>query len=155
MSTSEVLLIAHLVGAFWMAAGAGTLTLLALATPPQDNVAARRLSARVRRLSVLYGIVPGSVIAVLFGSWLIPELDHDFGAAWVSASYVIWVVFLGVATGIVSPRARREERSLSAAAGDPPAGDPATADRATLLSVALLDVLIVVFLVLMVTRPGV
>lgn len=154
MSTSEALLIAHLVGAFWMAAGAGALTLLVFAAPHRDDVAGRRLSARVRRLSVLYGIVPGSVIAVVFGSWLIPELDHDFGAAWVSTSYVVWVLFLGVATGIVSRRARREERSLSAAAEAPPAGNPVTADTATLASVALLDALIVAFLVLMVTRPG-
>ncbi len=156
MSTADALLILHLVGAFWMTGAAGLLTFTVLARANPSDVAARRRDARARRLSVLGGIVPGSVIVLVFGSWLVAELDHDFGAAWVSASYVLWLIFLGIATGLVSPRARREERSLaqSAASSEPAAVAMPQSDRVDLAAVVILDVLLVVFLVLMVTRPG-
>lgn len=74
----------------------------------------------------------------------------------MSASYVLWLIFLGIATGLVSPRARREERSLarSAASLEPAVLTMRPSDAVDLAAVLILDVLLVVFVVLMVTRPG-
>ncbi len=66
----DALTIAHLAGALWMAAGAGTLTLVTFAGERATDRFALRFSAKLQRLSVLAAIVPGSLVAVAFGSWL-------------------------------------------------------------------------------------
>lgn len=145
MTTADALLIAHLIGALWMSGGAIAITFVTWGGGSSTERPARQLRARVQRLSVLAGVVPGSVIAVVFGSWLTAELDYSFGGAWLGSSYLLWLIFLGIATGIVSPRARRAERA---------AGTELAGDRVMALAVIALDVLVVAFVVLMTTRPG-
>jgi len=149
----DALTIAHLAGALWMAAGAGTLTLITFAGGRATDRFALRFSAKLQRLSVLAAIVPGSLVAVAFGSWLASELEYSFGGAWISISYLLWVAFLGIATGVVSPRARLLEQlaAQADAAGGPPTGH---VDRVTTIAVVALDVLLLLFIYLMATRPG-
>jgi len=133
------------------------LTFVTVAGGRTSAPAALRLTAQVQRITVLLGIVPGSLAAVAFGSWLASELGYDFGGAWISTSYVLWLVFMGIATGVVSPRARRVEQFARDALRAEPAQTEAPAghvDRLTLLAVAALDVLLLAFVILMATRPG-
>lgn len=88
--------------------------------------------------------VPGSIAAFNFGSVLAAELDYEFGAAWLSASYVLWLLFLGIGTGVVSPRARREERALTAADAFPgEIGERLQPHGVTFTPVLLLDAMLV------------
>lgn len=149
----DALTIAHLAGALWMAAGAGALTLITFAGGRATDPAALRLSARLQRLSVLAAVVPGSLVAVAFGSWLAGELEYSFGGAWISSSYVLWLAFLGIATGLVSPRARMLER-LAAQAETAGGQFTGHVDRLTPIAVVALDVSLLLFIYLMATRPG-
>jgi len=151
VNTPDALLIAHLVGALWMSGGAIALTFVTWEGGASSERAARQLRARLQRLSVLAGVVPGSLIAVVFGSWLAAELDYSFGGAWLSYSYLLWLIFLGIATGIVSPRARRARLAVD---GGADSGGQPSRDGVLALAVIVLDVLLVAFLVLMTTRPG-
>ncbi len=152
MNTADALLIAHLIGALWMSGGAIALTFVTWGGGASSERAALQLRARLQRLSVLAGVVPGSLIAVVFGSWLAAELDYSFGGAWLSSSYVLWLIFLGIATGIVSPRARRAELAVDSGAAS--GGGQPSRDGVLALAVIVLDVLLVAFIVLMTTRPG-
>lgn len=151
MNTADALLIAHLVGVLWMSGGAIALTFVTWGGGASSERAARQLRTRLQRLSVLAGVVPGSLIAVVFGSWLAAELDYSLGGAWLSFSYVLWLIFLGIATGIVSPRARRAELAVDSGAAS---GGQPSRDGVLALAVIVLDVLLVAFIVLMTTRPG-
>ncbi len=156
MSSEELLTVAHLIGALWMAGGAGTLTFVTVAGGRATDPAALGLTARVQRNTVRFGIVPGSLAAVAFGSWLASTMGYDFGGAWIGTSYVLWLAFMGIATGVVSPRARRLEQLARDASRVPAAqgGQPAHVDRLTLFAVLALDALLVAFVILMATRPG-
>lgn len=92
-------------------------------------------------------------MAVAFGSWLAGELEYSFGGAWISTSYVLWLAFLGIATGVASLRARMLEQLAAQAEA---AGGPLTGhvDRLTPIAVVALDVLLLLFIYLMTTRPG-
>lgn len=69
----------------------------------------------------------------------------DFGAFWVDAGFVIWLVAAGLLLAVVRPA---EDRIRAARAGD-----TAAAGRALMWAAAGCNVLFVVALALMVTQP--
>ncbi|MGE3795277.1 MAG: DUF2269 family protein [Dehalococcoidia bacterium] len=155
MSLYEALLVMHLVGAFWMAAGAGIVTIATMLSGRAVDRSSQAITARAIRLGVLWGVVPGSLLAIVFGSWLVSEAGYDFGAIWVSLSYVLWLALLAIATGVISPRARRQERLALAAMAVPREAAGSGAPAGTQIGLTLVvDLLLVVFLFLMVLRPG-
>lgn len=159
MDERETLLFLHLLGAFLLVAGAGAQTALGLRAAASNSTRIVGAAAGAQTVVQYAAIVPGALIAIVFGTMLITRFDaYDFSDAWISASYLLWLGALGAATGYLGPQARKlrdhahalladgveesEELRLHADARGPKAVGMA------------LNVVIVVFLFLMVVKPG-
>lgn len=158
VSLREALLILHILGAFLIVAGAGTSTVLGIAGGRTISTRQLGMAASLQLAAERFVIVPGALLAIVFGSWLVGEGGHDFGAAWVSASYVLWVIALGLGTGVLVPHARRvRDAAARLVAEGVEESDALRAEfdtpRARGVGM-LLNVIILVFLYLMVARPG-
>ena len=159
MSTYEVLLFVHLVGVFLILAGAGVSTATGIAMTRTNVVRSIGLLAKTGHVAELFVTVPGALIAIVFGSWLVAELGaYEFSQPWISASYLLWFVAMGIGTGLLGPILKRIEArahafeaegvdtsdELKAMAGDPKL--PLFGNLLHLITLALLA--------LMVFRPG-
>ncbi|HEX6032007.1 MAG TPA: DUF2269 family protein [Tepidiformaceae bacterium] len=156
MSTSEWYLFGHLLGVFLMLAAAGLTTGTAIAV-------ARATSAKVvvtlldlMRASELYITSAGVVLVLVFGMLLIDKRDFSFGDGWISAAFTLLIVVLAVDHGFLMRR-NRKSRALAASLGDGPVNEELRTmlnDRLTTVVGVLLDLSFVVFLWLMIAKPG-
>ena len=117
MSTSQWLLTFHITGAFLFLGGsvlAGVLAILALQNDRPSEIAAhlRLISAVVIPIGV------GSVLVLGFGLALAHENGRSFGAFWIWASIVLWLV--ANALGGIGGKRQKAVRVLAErlAAGD-------------------------------------
>jgi uncharacterized membrane protein len=108
----------HITGAFFLVSGsvaAGVLNVL--------SVRAQRPSETALYLRLIRGIVPviglGSIATLVFGLWLVHELDFSYWSFWIIAAIVLWLISgaLGGAGGKHQERARVKAEQL-ATAGD-------------------------------------
>jgi uncharacterized membrane protein len=120
VSTAQWLLMFHITGAFFLVSGsvaAGVLNVLSIrAGRPSETAVYLRL---IRPLIPLIGL--GSLATLVFGLWLVHELDVAFWSFWIIAALVLWALSgaLGGAGGKHQERARELAERL-AAAGDTP-----------------------------------
>ncbi len=144
MSYAEVLLFLHILGAFLMVAAAGVSTAVGI-------MAARTSDPRTM-------MTPGALIAILFGSLLVDEAGFEFGDSWLTLAYVFWVVALGLDHGVLIPfnrRLRRRAQGLVDEKVEESAELMAEAGSMRTMLVALaLDGSLVIFVYLMVAKPG-
>lgn len=156
MSTYQWLLTFHVTGAFLLFGGsttAGILHLLALRT--------RRPSDLVQLLRLIKFAVPailaGSLLTLVLGVWLVHHLDYSFGAFWIWAAIVLWVIgnYLGERGGRAQGKALELAETLAAADDEEtPELHALMHDRtANLLSWGA-DLAILGVLVLMIWKPG-
>ncbi len=123
MTTADWLLMFHITGAFLLVGGsvaAGCLNVLAIrAERPSETAALLRL---IRAVVPVIGV--GSLAALVFGLWLVHELEFRFWSFWIVAAIVLWLIMgaLGVAGGRYQEKARKLAEELAAA------GDTATED---------------------------
>jgi uncharacterized membrane protein len=124
VSTFDWLLMLHITGAFLLIGGsvaAGVLNVFALrAERPSDTALLLRL---IRPTIPIIGV--GSVVALLFGLWLVHEQRAvKLFSFWIIAALVLWVVMgaLGSAGGKHQERTRRVAERL-AAEGDTSDGE--------------------------------
>jgi uncharacterized membrane protein len=156
LSTVEWLLALHITAAFFFVGGsvaAGILNTLAIrAAKPSETAFLLRL---VRRTLPVVGL--GVAGTLIFGIWLWHELHFSFGAGWIWASLVLWVVAnaLGGIGGRHQEHARKLAEQLAAA------GDATSEELRTLLhdrkgnAVSWLAGLATLgILVLMIWKPG-
>ncbi len=159
MSKLEILTFLHILGAFLIVAGASIGAATGIAMTRTTSVRAIGLLARISRQAELMAIVPGALIAIVFGTWLVVDLDaYDFNEPWISAAYVLWFVAIGLGTGVLGPLMRRiDERADQLQAEGVETSEElrtlASAPRGAITGAAL-HVIIVVFLYLMVFKPG-
>lgn len=159
MSTFEVLLFLHILGALLIAAGAGVGGATGIAMTRTDSVRAIGLLARVARRAERIVIVPGALLTIVFGTWLVAKYDfHDFDEAWISGAYVLWVVAMGLGTGVLGPFLRRiDERAAQLEAEGVETSAElramASAPRGMITGNAL-HLVILALLYLMVFKPG-
>jgi uncharacterized membrane protein len=156
MSTYDWYLFGHLAGVFLLLAAAGLTTGTAIALPRQKRASTVVTLLEIMRWSEMAVTSAGAVLVVLFGSLLIDEAGYEFGDAWISTAYVLVVVALAVDHGFLMPRARRS-REVAAALGDAPVSDELRRmlnDPLTTAAGVGLDILFVVFLWLMIDKPG-
>jgi len=85
---------------------------------------------------------PALVLLGAFGLGMVFEGDLDFGDAWVSLAFLVWLAMCGIITGLMLP----SERKL--AAGDRSA--EALVERAG----QIVTLLLLVMLYLMIWKPG-
>lgn len=77
---------------------------------------------------------------------------YTFSQAWVSASFALYIIALGVAHGVLIPGHRKLNTAL--AAGGPSSPEVASLNRRVAVSGGIANLLWVVILVLMVWKPG-
>ena len=120
MTTAQWLLMFHITGAFFLVGGsvaAGVLNVLSQrAERPSETALFLRL---IRTVLPVIGI--GSIATLVFGLWLVHELDFDFWSFWIIAAIVLWLLAsaLGGAGGKHQERARLLAERL-AGEGDTP-----------------------------------
>lgn len=158
MSTYEWLLVLHLVGVFLLVAGSGAATVLGIA---QTRTSETRVMATLSRLSGIaeWGLIyPGLVVAIAFGSWLVDEAGYDFGDAWLTAAYILWVAAALAGLLVLSPATRRLRRRADEFVAEGVATSEELRAQAAAPLVGILAVLedlaIIAFLYLMVAKPG-
>jgi hypothetical protein len=156
MNTADWLLLFHLLGAFALVSGAVVANgarLGAVRPRPPGEVA---LLADAERRGVRYLLLPGALVALVFGILLASDLDYSFSSGWISAAFLMWVALVLIAEGAIV-RSARELRAFAEARG------PAEADlrlaaqaRGPVLTYAYgaLNGLVIALIVVMVWRPG-
>ncbi len=158
MSLEEALLIVHILGAFLMVAAAGITTAAAVMSGRSNDLKQIIAWLDLQRVSELFVTTPGAVIAIVFGSWLVSEAGFEFSEAWLSAAYLLWLVAMGLDHGWFLPFNRKVRRRAAelVAAGSTDASEVKAMLAAPLAAVIGigLDLSLIVFLFLMVVRPG-
>ena len=126
--------------------------------PSLLNRKRRQIHSCATLLSALAGLLAGALIAILFGSLLVDEAGFEFGDSWLTLAYVFWVVALGLDHGVLIPfnrRLRRRAQGLVDEKVEESAELMAEAGLMRTMLVALaLDGSLVIFVYLMVAKPG-
>ena len=156
MSTYQWLLVFHVTGAFLLLGGgafAASLNLMALGRDrPSDIV----LLFGLIRIAVV-AITLGTLLAFVFGLWLVHEAHYGYGDGWVVAA----IVALIAANALGGAGGRRDEKTAKLARELAAGGDEPSAElRARVhdpISLALSygsGLLLVLVLALMIWKPG-
>jgi uncharacterized membrane protein len=158
MDSREVLLVLHLIGAFLLTAGAGAATALGIRASTSTSTRVIAATTGFARSMEHLVIMPGALIALIFGTWLVIDGDLEFSAGWISASYTLWIIAVLLGNFVLARHARQvharavgmiaegieESEELRRAADE-------TVPKVTGIAV---NVIIIVFIYLMVVRPG-
>jgi uncharacterized membrane protein len=156
MSTYQWLLFFHVAGAFLLLGGgviAGALNLAALG---RDRPGEILLLFGLIRIAV-GAIVLGTLLAFVFGLWLVHEAGYGYGDGWVIAAIVLLILAnaLGGLGGRRDDRTAKLAREL-AAAGDAPSPELRARVRDP-ISLALSygsGLVLVALLAIMIWKPG-
>ena len=158
MTADKIYLFLHILGAFMIVGGAVGGALLYAAMRRTTEVAQIELLLRIS-LRVPMITIPGALIAIVTGSLLAMKLGLNMGAPWLSASYTLWFIAMALSAAVLGPA----EKAAHALAVKELADGKQTASAALAAAIAsprirlvnhLLDGSLLVFLYLMVFRPG-
>lgn len=156
MTTYEVYLFGHLVGVFLLLGAAGLSTGAGIALAQVTSARTVVTLTSMIRLSELIGTTAGTVLAVLFGLLLVDEAGYSMGDPWISAALTLVIVVLAIDHGFLMPRNKKAGK-MAEALGDGPVSKELSThlnDPKTTAAGALLDISMLVFLWLMVAKPG-
>jgi uncharacterized membrane protein len=156
VSTYQWLLFFHVSGAFLLFGGSVVAVALNLAALGRDRPSEIVLLFGLIRMAV-GAILLGTLLAFVFGLWLVHEAGYGYGDGWVVAAIVLLI--LGNALGGVG--GRRDERTAKlarelAAAGDAPSPELRARVRDP-ISLALSygsGLVLVALLAIMIWKPG-
>jgi uncharacterized membrane protein len=158
VSKYETLLFLHLVSVGLLIAGAGISTATGIAMGKTGNTTIVGALARLGSSVEYFVTVPGAVGAIVFGTWLVDEAGYDFGETWISAAYVIWIIAIGIGTGVLGRHAKQVARmaaELRLNGVDESEELRAEAGKPIISILGMLEVVfIVLFLWLMTAKPG-
>jgi uncharacterized membrane protein len=156
MSTYEFYLYGHLLGVFLLLGAAGLSTGTGVAIARTDSARVVVMLFKIMRASEFYVTTTGSVLVVIFGLLLVDEAGYSMGDAWISAALTLLIVVLAIDHGFLMPRAKKGLR-MAEALGDGPVSPELSAHLNNPLTIAAgvaLDISFLVFLYLMVAKPG-
>lgn len=157
MELYDLLLIGHILGVVVMAFGTGAGLLSMLTAGREPDVATL---ARTARVSGIGGMVTSlaAIAVLLFGIALVVEGPWEFSESWISASFGLWVIAMAIGGAILGRRARRLAAGAEAARGR---GETTNAELIAAfnqpigkIAVAVVLVIYVLFVYLMVAKPG-
>lgn len=157
VSTLTVYLFLHILGAFLLMGGSvlGEVSVAAMRRSTNAHVLLT-LATLTSRIPLM--TIPGALLTVVFGTLLIPLYGFSHSAMWLNVAYVLWIISMALSVGVLGPA----ERKLHALAQrDAAAGNEASAELIAAVNngkfrmvVHLLSLMVLVFLVLMVFKPG-
>jgi uncharacterized membrane protein len=156
VSTYEWLLFLHVTGAFLLLGGgviAGALNLVALGRERPSEILLLFGLIRIAVVSILIG----TLLAFVFGLWLVHEAGYGYGDGWIVAAIILLVLAnaLGGIGGRRDDRTARLAREL-AASGDAPSAELRGRVRDP-ISLALSygsGLVLVALLAIMIWKPG-
>lgn len=101
----------------------------------------------------------GIYATLVFGMILIPQSDGfiSFGDMWISMSFLVWIILVGLAHGLVRPAVKTLTQRAEAISGDTVLANDAEAGEAAkklALGEGLTQLLLAVALYLMIFKPG-
>ncbi len=156
MSTAEVYLYGHLLGVFLLLGAAGLSTGAGIALARTSSAQTVVTLTNMIRYSELIGTSLGTLLVLIFGFALVSERDYSMGDAWISAAFALLIVVLAIDHGYLL-RQNRKAHDMAEALGDRPVSDALRThlnNPVTTAAGALLDISFLVFLWLMIARPG-
>ena len=156
MTTYQWLLFLHVTGAFLLLGGgviAGALNLMALGRERPSEILLLFGLIRIAVVSILIG----TLLAFVFGLWLVHEAGYGYGDGWIVAAIILLVLAnaLGGIGGRRDDRTARLAREL-AASGDAPSAELRGRVRDP-ISLALSygsGLVLVALLAIMIWKPG-
>jgi uncharacterized membrane protein len=156
VSTYEWLLVFHVSGAFLLLGGGAFAAALSLFAMGRDKPSEIALLFGLIRVAVA-AIAVGTLLAFVFGLWLVHEAGYGYGDGWVVAALVLFIAAnaLGGIGGRRDDKTAKLAREL-AAAGDAPSAELRARVRDP-ISIALSygsGLLLVAVLALMIWKPG-
>ena len=156
MSAYQWLLIFHVTGAFLLLGGGAFAAVLNLFAMWRNRPSEVVLLFGLIRIAVA-AIALGTVLAFVFGLWLVHEADYGYGDGWVVAALILFIAAnaLGGIGGRRDDKTAKLAREL-AVAGDEPSADLRARVRDP-ISIALSygsGLLLVAVLALMIWKPG-
>lgn len=158
MSKYETLLFLHLVSVGLLIGGAGVSTAAGMAMGKTGNTTVVGTLARISSTAEYFVTVPGAIGAIVFGTWLVDEAGYDFGDAWITAAYTLWLVAVGIGTGVLGRHSKQVARmaaELRLNGVDDSEELRAEAGKPLIAALGMLEVVIIVaFLWLMTAKPG-
>jgi uncharacterized membrane protein len=158
VNTYQWLLVFHVTGAFLLVGGGAIAAALNLAALRRERPSEIVLLFGLIRIAVV-AIVVGSVLAFVFGLWLVSEApwNYGYGDGWIVAAIVLLI--LGNAMGGMGGKRDEQTAKLArelAAAGDAPSPELRSRVRDP-ISLALSygsGLILIALLALMVWKPG-
>jgi uncharacterized membrane protein len=157
VSTYQWLLIFHVTGAFLLMGGGAVAAALNLAALGRERPSEILLLFGLIRIAVV-SILLGTLLAFVFGLWLVHEAGYGYGDGWVIAAIVLLILgnALGGIGGRRDDRTARFAREL-VASGDAPSPELRSRVRDP-ISLALSygsGLVLVALLAIMIWKPGV
>lgn len=151
-------LFVHLTGLVILAAGVGTANLsgilLSKAESPTMLAMWSGINIRAERLMIL----PGALVLLVAGTILVHEEGRSYGAFWITAAYVLWVVAVFLGAVVLGRHAHQihhlaTEEQAAGAETSTTALALARSPKGPAVGMSL-NVIVIVFLALMVFKPG-
>lgn len=159
MSEFDVLVFCHILGVVVLAGGAGVGVATGIAMSRTDSVRSIATMSALAERSEHFVVLPGAILTLVTGTWLIADFESfEIGETWLWLSYCLWVVAVGLGEGVLAPFHRRLHQRAAAleAAGVERSAEleKAASARVGSLTGGVLTAVLLVFLYLMVFRPG-
>lgn len=158
MNTYETLLFLHLVSVALLIGGAGISSACGIAYGKTNDTKLIATLAGLSSRAEYTATVPGAIGAIVFGTWLADYAGYDFGATWLTISYILFVIALAIGSGVLGrfdrklARKARELQAQGVAQSDELQADASNPVMGLLGMLLMLIVFALIFL--MTVKPG-
>ncbi|MCW2974596.1 MAG: hypothetical protein JWN72_2869 [Thermoleophilia bacterium] len=149
---------AHMFGLVMLAAGVGVANYSGIMIGRSATASSVALWSQVNHRIEYMATLPGALILLLSGTYMVDDRGFGFGDVWVGAAYALWLLAVVVGAGVLGANARGLHRAATAAvaAGHEDDADVLARSNSPIGPVLgnVLNVIVVAFLYLMVYKPG-
>jgi uncharacterized membrane protein len=156
VSKYDWLLFLHITGAFLLLGGGVVAAALNLATLRRDRPSEILLLFGLIRIAVV-SIIAGTVLAFVFGLWLVNEVGYGYGDGWIVAAIVLLILgnAIGGFAGSRDARTAKFAEEL-VAQGDAPSAElnARVRDPITLVCNYGSGLILIALLAIMIWKPG-
>ncbi|MDA0364522.1 MAG: DUF2269 family protein [Chloroflexi bacterium] len=158
MSRYETLLFLHLLGVFFLVGAAGISTAAGVATGRITRVRTSAFLLDLQHRVEWFVTLPAAVLVLFAGLLLVDAAGYSLSDGWISGAIVLLLLALVLDFGGLVPRNRRTRRVAEQMLTDGiEVGEDVQKAAAAPLTMAMgvgLDLIFVIFLWLMVVKPG-
>jgi uncharacterized membrane protein len=148
----------HMLGLVILAAGIGLANFSGIKTGSSKRSSDIALWSGVNHRSEHIATLPGALLLLISGTLMVDDRGYDFGAAWISAAYALWLLAVVLGAGVLG----RHSKKVHRAANDAVAAGRETDEELIKLSSGplgpivgnLLNLIVLAFLWVMIYKPG-